>query len=356
MHETERRLVRQTIEYALSTWGQDLFANGLRHFTYTKGSPESLMMALPAFDRWFAFSWIPNLELEEEDLRVPDTWPTATLAVAWLTSQLAPVDDFDRAFVVTAAASPYSLLRVEGIRSGWALSVMDLLTGRRFVVVDPEISAHARPDDILFSAVLTLDGISMLLGPAPYTLPPDWRFEMIEYRRGYGDGSNTWLTRAALVELGMGGDFCAEYREACDRGPVSIPELHVGEHPPEPIHLEWTVSLPFDNILECLRPLTLCYEDEFAIDLENGAVGEPHALLTWYQRGPSAEWNDWAAIGYLYLDEGRLTAVVPARMLSDRLIAEVRARLGAAATLVETRPSAPVRVHTRGCWWPVLMK
>lgn len=58
-------------------------------------------------------------------------------------------------------------------------------------------------------------------------------------------------------------------------------------------------------------------------------------------------------VGFLYLDEGRLAADVPTRKLANDLIDEVAARLGTAATLVNTRPSLPVRVHRRGCWIPV---
>lgn len=348
--EAERRLVRSIIEYSLRTWGWELFGRALRLFSTRKDSPEAVLIAMPVFDRWFAFTWIANLE--DEDIDVPDTWPTASLGVTWLASRSATVSRFDQSFIVRAADSPYSVFQVEGCRPGWSLTIRDLMSGRRLLVVDPEISRCARPDDILFSAVLTLGGVSTFLGPAPYTLPPDSRVDLISLLRTYSE--IPWVTRAELTEWDLAGDLCDEYTEAFNRGPASV--LETCGDAREPLHLQWTVSASFDDMLVRLRPLSVCYVDEEAVDIQNGPDGERHVLMTWYQRGPSAEEDDWMMVGFLYLDEGRLAADVPTRTLADRLIVQVAGRLGAAATLVETRRSKPIRVHTRGCWLPVPLK
>ena len=112
--------------------------------------------------------------------------------------------------------------------------------------------------------------------------------------------------------------------------------------------------MPFDEVIQRLRPLSVCYGTEEATDVETGPDGDPHALMTWYRHGPSADEDDWDMIGFLHVDKGRLAADVATRTLADRLVAEIAARLGAAAMLVETRPSTPVRVHDRGYWFPTL--
>jgi hypothetical protein len=48
----------------------------------------------------------------------------------------------------------------------------------------------------------------------------------------------------------------------------------------------------------------------------------------------------------MYVD-GRLAVHVATRDISERLMGEISARLGSAATLVETHPSLPVRIHSR---------
>jgi hypothetical protein len=344
--ETERRLAKSLVEYALRTWGWDLFRRALTLFS-TRRQPAALLLAMPVFDRWFAFTWIPNPE--DEDIEVPHTWPTASLGVTWLASGLATASPFDQSFIVRAAESPYSAFLVERVCSGWSLTLRDLMSGRRLVVVDPEISACARPDDVLFSAVLTLNGVSTLLGPAPFTLPSDARFELIELRRDHSEGP--WMTWRELTEMDLAGDLCDEYTEACERGPASI--LDTGGHAREPLHLQWTVSTSFDDMLDRVRSLSECYGDEEALEFEDEPGGERHALITWYRHGSSADVDDWSMVGFVYLDEGRLAADVPTRTLANNLIDEIAARLGTAATLVDTRPSLPVRVHTRGYWIPV---
>lgn len=226
------------------------------------------------------------------------------------------------------------------------------MSGRRLPVDDPEISNCGRPDDILFSAVLTLRGVSTFLGPAPYTLPPDSRFELVDLRRGYSDVP--WMTRAELTEMDLAGDLCDEYTEACERGATSA--LDTGGDSREPLHLRWNMSTSFHEMLERLRSLSVCFGDEEAIDIENGPTGEPHVFMTWYRPGPSGERPDCTMTALLYLDEGRLAADVASQMLAERLNAEVEARFGPAATLVEIRRSEPVRVHNRGCWLPVPAK
>jgi hypothetical protein len=221
------------------------------------------------------------------------------------------------------------------------LAVKDLMTGRRFRVVDPEISARARPEDVLLSAILTLGRNATLLGAAAYTLPSDWRFKLVDVRRAYTESS--WLTRDELV--GMGAELCSEYRDAHDRDPLSM--LATCGDAREPLHLRWTLSAPFSDAFDRLRPLTVCYSDGEAIDNEDRPEGEPSVLLTWCQRGPSADPDDWMMIGFLYLGERCLAADVPTGALATRLMTEVDSRLGAAATLRETRPSLPTRVHAR---------
>jgi hypothetical protein len=343
--EAERRLARSIIEHVLGRWGPDLCSYALGQFCLRLGSP-SLTLALPVFDRWFAFTWLANHE-DPDDL-VPADWPSASLGVTWLASELPDVDRFDREMVVRAQDSPYSAFQVEGRHPGWALSLRDLLSGRRLLVVDPEISARARLDDILFTAVLTFDGVTTLLGPAPFALPSDVRFDIMELRRGT---TGEWMTRAELTDWDMTSDICDHYIESCDRGAAFT--LDASGDAREPFHLRWALSTSFEDTIERLRPLSVCYETEEAVDLDNGPDGDLHALISWYERGPLLDSDDWRMLGFLWLDGNGLAADVASKRNADRLIAEVAGRLGSAATLVDIRPSAAVQVHSRGCWVPL---
>jgi hypothetical protein len=93
-------------------------------------------------------------------------------------------------------------------------------------------------------------------------------------------------------------------------------------------------------MFERLRSLSVWYGDEEAIDDETAPDGVPRLLMSWYEPPPPPHPEDWRALGFLYLDDGRLAADVATRAIAERLMGEINARLGSAATLVEAVPAS----------------
>ncbi len=341
--QAEYHLVPRILEYERRRWGLQLRDEAIRVFYVSRTSSESEDSAAPAFKRWFPFTCVPDSQhaLEFEDPTTSERWPTASLGVTWLASAPSSVSDFDQTFILTAAGSPHSLLLIESVVPGWSLVVRDLLTGRRFRVVEPQISRAVCPEQILFSAVLTIDGVSTLLGCASHAVPSDLRVMAGQMREYQAEGA--WLTRAELLDIVP--EICSEYRDACDCDTVI--ELETYGEVPEPLLLRWNVSAPFGEMFERLRLLSVWYGEEEAIDDETGPDGVPRLLMSWYEPPPPPQPEDRRALGFLYLDDGRLAADVASPAIAERLISEIRARLGSAAMLVETRPSLPVRIHSR---------
>jgi hypothetical protein len=222
------------------------------------------------------------------------------------------------------------------------------MTCRAFRVIDPEVSTLVRPDEVLVSAVLTLDGVSTLLGTGNCALPLGTEHEAVEICDAYH--GRRWMSRAEL--LGRDGDFHRIYHKTCHEGfDRYVRDLDYGDAPFDPCLLRWSVTLPFDETIERLRPLTLCFVDEHAIALVRRPDGDPEAALSWYQAGPSGDEDDWEALARLYLTSvsasvsasasasggGRLAAEVPTTACADALIAEIETRFGPAATLLERR-------------------
>lgn len=339
---TEARLMQRIKRFALRTWGLDLLREAIRLFFLAQTSEDSKRSVVSEFDRWHAFSWVPDFtDLDGQEYAVPDGWPSASLGVSWLISAPPKVSDFDQAFVLTAARSPYSLLLVESVVPGWSLMVRDLLTGRRFHVVEPEISRDVEPDHILFSAVLTLNGISTLMGCASSAVAAVARQKAWVEREYQTDGA--WLTTTQLLDVAI--EVCADYREAYDEQTDLDMETY-GETP-EPRLLRWRVSASFGESFDRLRSLSRWYDAEEAIHDETGPDGVPRLSLTWYEPPPKPEYRH--ALGYLYLDEGRLAGYVATRTLAERLLREVHTRLGSAATLVETRRCCPTHIPSAAC-------
>jgi hypothetical protein len=132
---------------------------------------------------------------------------------------------------------------------------------------------------------------------------------------------------------------------------------HSGE-PREPRHFRWRLAIPFLDALEALRSLTAAFDDH-AIELEPGPEGEARAILIWYRQNDPDDCDDCSALGYLFLDEGLLSADVATRARGLELLDEIDARLGPAAVLLESRACpglSPLRDDERGMvvgrlWW-----
>jgi hypothetical protein len=334
------------IECLREIGGPPLWRHALHSFFVGSTSPESVRCAMPSFIRWCPLTWDPDCrdEIEDAGLNIPEGWPTAPLGVTWLASASSSVRRDEQTFILTAARSPFSFLLVESVVPGWSLVVRDLLTGRKFRVLEPQISARVLCDDILFSAVLTIDGVSTLLGCGSLCIPSDWRVQIGLTRELHADGA--WLTRTDLLELAP--DLCLQYREACDDDRVV--ELNARGNPRELLLLRWTVTLSVAQMFERLRHLSVWRDAHKAISDETGPDGVPRLCLSWYEQPPSLDADDRHALGYLYLDEGRLAAHVASRPMSERLMQEIGTRLGSAATHLETRPTMPTLCGVDESW------
>ena len=341
--QAEYHLVPQILEYERRTWGLELRNEAIDSFYVSRTSSESAYSAAPAFMRWFPFTWVPGCrgDLESAACEIPESWPTASLGLTWLGSASASASDFEETFIVIAARSPYSLLLVESVAPGWSLAVRDLLTGRRFRVVDAEVSQHVRSEQILFSAVLTIEGLSTLLGCACHAVPSDLRLMASAMREYHAEGA--WLRRERLLDITP--EISSDYRGACDCD--TYIEYETYRDALGPRLLRWSVSAPFSEMFERLRSLSVWHGKEEAIEDETGPDGILRLVISWYEPPPPPEPGDRKALGFLYLDDGRLAAHVATRALGERLMGEISARLGSTATLVDSRPSLPVRIHSR---------
>ena len=194
--------------------------------------------------------------------------------------------------------------------------------------------------------MLTLDGVSTLLGCASHAVPSDLRIIAAESRQYHAEGA--WLTRAQLLDITH--EVCSWYREACDCDSVNVLETYGDE--PERLFLRWRIAAPFGEMFERLRSLSVWYGEEEAVRDETGPDGGPRLLMSWYEPPPPRDPGLRDALAYLYLDDGRLAADVATRAMADRLMGEISARLGSAATLVESRPSLPVQIQSLSDLFP----
>lgn len=348
----EEHVVPRTIEYLRTVGGPALWRSALDDFFVGCTSDDSVRSAMPSFMRWCALTWVPTGrgDLDEADIEMLERWRGAPAAVTWLASTSPAVSADAHTFILAAARSPYSFLLIESVVPGWSLVVLDLLTGRRFRVVEPKVSAHVQCEDILFSAVLTTDGISTLLGCAARAIPSDWRIQIGQIREVDTEGA--WLTRMGLLERVL--EVCLAYREACDDDRVC--ELNTGGHPRELLLLRWHVTHSVAEMFDRLRSLAFSDDQTEVMDDETGPDGVPRLTLTWYEQPAPPATTECDALGFLYLDEGRLAAHVASRATATRLTSEIERRCGSASRHLETRATRPAPCGVDWSWLLYLLR
>jgi hypothetical protein len=71
---------------------------------------------------------------------------------------------------------------VEHVTAERSLDLKDVLTGKRFHVLEQGASQKLRPADLLFTRVVTLDGAAIMFGASPFIVPPRWHTHIIDWR------------------------------------------------------------------------------------------------------------------------------------------------------------------------------
>jgi hypothetical protein len=284
------------------------------------------------FDPFLVFSFVPDTAERE----LPEGWPSEPMALHALAKGAEAIPAFHREFIVQACRSPASFFRVAATSPGRSIDIEDIMTGRRFRVLEQAASRTVRPGDVTFTRVLTLAGGSILLGPSPWIIPPSWRIQLIELRE-------RWRPRRLLTRNELE-DYAIELREAYHEivDALHHPQLprltNTDGDPLEPTTLTYRLSVPAAEAIDRLRPLATLGDDvhvsDEEVDAEGGSVS---ASLSWIKAGNRTQksWDN-TVLGTLRVEGAQLLVDVNSARRASRIQREIRRLLGANATLVET--------------------
>ena len=133
------------------------------------------------FDPFFVFSFVPDAA--EDD--IADGWPTEPVALHFLHHEVESAPDIHREFIEQACKSPASFFVVESVQPGRALDLKDILTGRRFHVLEQSASRTLQAGDVTFTRVVTAGGGSIMIGACPWVIPASWHIPLIDMREKF---------------------------------------------------------------------------------------------------------------------------------------------------------------------------
>lgn len=336
----EGRAVNTLMEFTAKTWGEPLIAHAWEDFWVYDDVPDD-MPSTPEFDTmfmpWLVLGFVPDSEADESQ----DDWPTQPIGLEWLATQSARISDLDRAYIEAACRSPLSAFVVDEVAPQRSLDLKDVLTGKRFHVLEQGASQRLRRGDLLFTRVLTLDGASIMIGASPYIVPPRWHTYIIDWRER--------ALRRRLMSRQDLDDFDIEIRElyfeiAAELLNPTPPRLSNTDGDPLALttltyRLHTTVAAAFEKLVPLAMVHGEDHIDEIARD-ESGAITS--AVLSWVKAG-NRQHRDWdnTVLGTLRLGSDGLVVEVNSTRRADRVKREIAKRLSGAAILVDTKVVDP---------------
>ena len=328
-------LVPALFAFAAEAFGEDYLGEAWEEFFLWHDVPETFDDSREfgtTFDPFLAFDFVPDATEDE----LPEGWPTEPLARHFLHHAVETAPDLHREFIEQACKSPASFFVVEAVEPGRSLDIKDILTGRRFHVLEQSASRTLQVGHVTFTRVVTAGGGSILIGACPWVIPASWHISLIDMREKIRP--RRLLTREELR------DYSLELRQTY-LGIVDallhpkLPTLQNTDGDPlELTTLTYELGVPVADAVERLTPLaTLRDETRIADEIHDTAGVLTSATLTWLKAG-NRKLKDWdnTTLGTLRLAGSTLTVEVNSARRRQRIEKEISKRLQSAATLVDT--------------------
>lgn len=334
------------LQFVADTWGPALVVHAWDDFWNYNDVPEDMVETPefePMFIPWLVLGFVPDPHAEDGE---PD-WPSTPIGLHWLATEGAEASEEDRAYIETVCRTPTSVFAVAQLAPGRSMDLKDVLTGRRFHVLEQTASRSLRQADLIFARVVTLDGISVTLGMAPYIAPPSWHVHVIEWReqqvRRRLMTTDDLLTRDIEIR-----ELYFEITDALLN--PQLPQINNTDGDPIALTtLTYQLSTSVADACEKLAPLAAASGDADDHDVvrdDSGAVVS--ATVSWTKTGnrQHTHWDN-TILGTLRLEDGRLVCDVNSTRRANRLKREITKRLGDAAVLIDTSVTDPFEAAAR---------
>ena len=185
MRKTEGELIPMMMQYVVQRFGPEMILEAWDEFM---GWPDDLPVPEESeefetiFFPWFLFNWEP--EADESEPGLPPL-PEKQIALCYLEDNREQLNDFQKQFIETACALPYSFFVITDIVPGESLALRDLLLLREYVVKERKAARPELKGVILFSRILTLGDTSVMFGAAPIAIQPAHQNRFIDLRENW---------------------------------------------------------------------------------------------------------------------------------------------------------------------------
>lgn len=149
-----------------------------------------------AFSAWWLFSWLPDDQGAGDD-KFTSPAPDHAFAADYLKLHRATLTPLVQRVIERALKSPYSFYTVLSVESGHRLQLQEVYTQKR-VTVEADANTDRHVGDVLFSAVLSVDGVSVLLGCMPQALGASAQLRIEAHREKWRSEVGTAIDQRLL--------------------------------------------------------------------------------------------------------------------------------------------------------------
>ncbi len=166
-----------------SRWGQGVIARDQQAYQ-------------SAFTAWYLYTWLPD-DTDLSGAKFQHRPSDHALGFDYLSGHRDELSPLEQGIIEVAATAPYSFYKVESAESDARLKLREIYTGQRVVVEGVAATAYAA-GDILFSAVLSVNGVSVLLGCMPTALGAAQLAKIEAHREKWSEEEGAAIDRRLL--------------------------------------------------------------------------------------------------------------------------------------------------------------
>ena len=337
-------LVLRILLFAQMRYGDEIFRAARDEFEIWGEYELDEIHQETMFPSWFAF----NAIAETEEGAVPErTTSSTSMGLEFLHENEDQLDEFEKAFIREASSQPYSFFVVTRTVPGKNVQIHDFFLDRVFELEEQEFSRKLNRGDVLFSRVLQWEGQTIMLGMAPFILPPTEHLSLLEVR----DGINEKLRdRGMVLDQNLLYDLDLEMREVY----LYVVELLTHPRTPElrnsngdPFILQklfFVLKCTPQEALNALKSLSL---PQFYEDIpENSTLDREGHLVTasfaWLRKGnkKNSEWDN-TILGQIMIDHQELIVEVNSEKRAKKIQSEIKKRLGTRAAFKRAEQQSP---------------
>ena len=318
------------MRFARGTLGAGLIDEAWRDFTGAEElqfDPETVH--LQVFLPWFFYGWTADpFDTAWADLAEREV----TVAQAFLAASGRRLDALARRYLEAATTAAFSFHDVLRCDPGRGMRLRDILTGTEHEVIEHSGSQTLRAGDIVLAQVVTVDGLSVVDGMAPFAIPPRLKGPIVALRDAISRAHPS-ISQAVLRDYDF--DVLLVYHQFAEQllNP-RLPQLCNTEGDPLVIQtLHFDIDSP-QAAFAALKTLALDPEDpDLLEDAEYDAQGALVKVeFAWQMRGnPIHVGWDNTVLGHLRIEGRKLIAEVNSESRARRIRALIEERLGAQA-------------------------